>query len=158
MLDTDPFEPAQEATQLQQDRKDTIRENEARKQLGLPPVPLPSTVTRRAATSSYPTPPPFLYSVKIRNIAPATIAEVVRDYVFLDDANHEVGRRSFTSQTRLETGKTRRITEPSYSAPVLVVNAADATKSTPGRQAERIDIRIVRYTDGSVWNADAIKP
>lgn len=155
-LDEDPFRANNEARQVIQDRKDNLRENEIRRKQGLPPEA--ARVRFRAMTPEYADSNlhTYTYQITIRNDGTKTIQTVVWEYVFSNRAdNQEAGKHQFTSKTNLKPGETGKLTVNYGAAPSKVINAADTGKKLHNQYAEQVSIKIIRYTDGSLWQIDS---
>lgn len=158
MLDTDPFQPMNETSQLLRDRKQTVRDNQVRKQQGLPQEPLPTRaknpVVTNPATNTAEIPADYSYQIKVRNNGLKTIRIITWEYVFLDPTTkQEAGKHKFTSETRLEQGKTDKLIAK-RTAPIRVINAKSAGKKSSESYIEQINIKSIQYDDGTVWHSD----
>lgn len=155
-LNEDPFRANNETNQALQDRKDNLRDNEIRRKRNLPLEPV--RVRFRTVTPEYPSPnlTSYVYQIKVRNGGAKTIQTVVWEYVFLNRAdNQEAGRQQFTSKTNLKPGATDKLIIRFGSAPSSVVSAADAGKRPRDQYVEQVNIKSIRYSDGSIWQADS---
>jgi hypothetical protein len=156
MLNTDPFQPINETSQKIQDQKDTHRENEIRKQMGLRPKQLPVRMKGPEAHIPDAVSTSYTYQIKVRNNGTKTIQMIAWDYVFFDSStNQEVGRHQFESKTKLKPRETDNLVIKLFSAPARTIDAKDAGKKLSNLYVEEVNIRSIQYTDGSVWQADS---
>ena len=94
----------------------------------------------------------FLYRVSLKNTGTKTVKAVHWDYVFFDvESQNELGRRQFTSEEKINSGKTAEFrfliaTAPTHTISVNALNGKERTGL-----GEKIIIVGVEYSDGSVW-------
>jgi hypothetical protein len=158
-LDEDPLQAANEAVILDREKKQTMRDNNVRKQLGEDAVPLPTKVSvsqpsQPAARPGAGTRPvaTFTYEVTLTNTGEKKIRAVTWEYLFFDRTTHrEVGRHPFTSKINLGPGKSKNLSERSMERLTPVVDASQPGEETPGLYAERVVISHIEYEDGTVW-------
>lgn len=152
-LDEDPFLVADQMDQDIRDRKDTIRINEARNRVGLPPQPPRNRVgtgpTRPRGVSII-----YVYEMKVRNTGDKAIRSLAWDYVFYEPGTEiEAGRQLFLSKVSLGPGKTRNLVIQSASPPTGAIDATKIDKKSKEQYSERVVIQSIEYNDGSVWQA-----
>lgn len=93
----------------------------------------------------------YTYQVQIKNAGEATIAAVDWEYLFLDGlTGGEMARHRFHSFQRAKPGKSLTLSGTSASPPTRVVNAAAARGGKSNLFEERIVVRCVAYSDGTV--------
>ena len=94
----------------------------------------------------------FLYKASVKNDGPKAIKSVDWDYVFTDAASgDELGRLQFTSDARIDPGKTRGLDVFTPHAPTKTVSVdALNSKERDGLRERVVLVRVV-YTDGTVW-------
>jgi hypothetical protein len=93
----------------------------------------------------------YIYKIKVRNDGEKAIKALVWEYVFSEpETGREVGRRRFLSKTKIDPGKTKELTMRSASPPTGSINAASIGKKSQNQYSEKIVIRAVQFTDGSV--------
>lgn len=152
-LDEDPFLVNDQMEQDMRDRKETIRQNEARNRVGLPPQPPPNRVGRgpirvRGVSAIY------IYEFKFRNTADKAIRALTWDYVFFEPGTEvELGRQTFVSKVSLGSGKTRNMIFQSASPPTGSIDATKVDKQSKDQYAEQVVIQSIEYADGTVWRA-----
>lgn len=94
----------------------------------------------------------FLYRVSLKNTGTKTIKAVHWDYIFFDVKNqNELGRRQFTSEEKIDSGKTAEFkflipAPPTQTISVTALNSKERTGL-----GEKIIVVGVEYSDGSVW-------
>ena len=150
-LEEDPFKAQSERDQEDRARINTDRQNEIKKQQGMPTTqpPDPKFSNKARGTSVA-----YIYEVKFKNIGAKDIRALTWEYVFLDPAtNREVGRRRFISKVRIGPGKTNNIVERSSSPPTGSIDAAKAGKKSQDQYAEQVIVQGIGYADGSEWKA-----
>jgi hypothetical protein len=88
----------------------------------------------------------FTYQIKVENTGAQTVQEVVWEYAFLDPASGKVLRSmTFQTEAKIKPGERDTLKETSRTLPPFLA-AAPA--------GERITVKSVRYSDGTVWKAD----
>lgn len=93
----------------------------------------------------------YTYEVQIKNAGEATIEAVDWEYLFLDGlTGGEMARHRFQSFRRAKPGKSLTLSATSASPPTRVVNAAAARGGRSNLFEERIVVRCVAYSDGTV--------
>jgi hypothetical protein len=156
MLNTDPFQANDEARQVIQDRRDNLRDNEIRRQKGLAPEP-PRVRTKKPEVQ-YPNEvsTSYTYQIKVQNNGTKTIQMVTWDYVFSNSTtNQELERHTFISKTNLKPHEVDKLVIKKFTPPTRIINAKDAGKKLSNLYGEKVNIKSIQYTDGSVWQADS---
>lgn len=93
----------------------------------------------------------YTYHVQIRNSGEATIEAVDWEYLFLDSlTGGEMARHRFQSFRRAKPGKSLTLSGTSAAPPTRVVNAAAARDGRNSLFDERVVVRCVAYSDGTV--------
>ncbi|MCA1620806.1 MAG: hypothetical protein LC795_16160 [Acidobacteria bacterium] len=93
----------------------------------------------------------YTYQVQIKNGGEATIEAVDWEYLFLDSlTGGEMARHRFQTFRRAKPGKSLTLSGTSASPPTRVVNAGAARKGMDNLFEERIVVRCVAYSDGTV--------
>lgn len=93
----------------------------------------------------------YTYQVQIRNAGEATIEAVEWEYLFLDSlTGGEMARHRFQTFRRAKPGKSLTLSGTSAAPPTRVVNAAAARNGMDSLFEERIVVRCVAYSDGTV--------
>ena len=93
----------------------------------------------------------YTYQVQIKNGGEVTIEAVDWEYLFLDSlTGGEMARHRFQTFRRAKPGKSLTLSGTSAAPPTRVVNAAAARKGTDKLFEERIVVRCVAYSDGTV--------
>lgn len=148
-LEEDPFKAQSERDQEDRARINTDRQNEIKKQQGMPTTPPPDPkFSNRARGISV----AYIYEVKFKNTGAKDIRALTWEYVFFDPAtNREVGRRRFVSKVSIAPGKTKTVVERSSSPPTGSIDAAKAGKKSQDQYAEQVIIQSIGYADGSEW-------
>ena len=96
----------------------------------------------------------FLYKASVRNDGPRVIKSVDWDYVFTDAASgEELGRLRFTSDAKIEPGKTRTLDVFTPLAPTKTVSVDALNSREREGLRERVSLVRVMYADGTVWEA-----
>lgn len=153
-LEEDPFRANNEITQAERDRKDNIRENTVRTQLGLPPVPPPNRAPQPETGKRETLSTIYIYAVKVKNTGEKEIKTLTWEYVFFEPGTEqEVGRRQFVSKAGISPGKTKTLIMRSASPPTGTINATKVNKKSSEQYAEQIVIKRIEYADGSLWDA-----
>ena len=157
-LDEDPLRAANEARQLERERRETQRINLILAQQGRNQLPMP--------TQTIPTQPSdilpnerrdyYLYEVKLSNTGTKKIRSLVWSYVLFDEATQrEVGNHAFESKVGLGVGKSKSLLGFSTEPPARIVDVSKSNKETTrGQYTERVEIHRVVYADGTVWERD----
>jgi hypothetical protein len=96
----------------------------------------------------------YVYRVKLRNDGEKAISGVDWEYQFLDpDTGQEIAHHRFESLGGVKPGKSRTLESASVAPPAKVVSAAALGRGGKARYKERVVIRCVAYSDGSVsWH------
>lgn len=96
----------------------------------------------------------FTYTVTVRNDSTKTIREVDWDYVFLaETTREEIGRRQFTSEEKIEPGKTKKLSVQVSSPPTRRVDVQQAGKKEKTGLDESVVILRILYDDKTEWKA-----
>ena len=96
----------------------------------------------------------FLYRVSLRNTGTKTIRAIHWDYVFFDvQTESELGRREFTSEEKINPGKTAELRFLIPTPPTQTISASALNNKERTGLGEKIVIVGVEYLDGSVWKA-----
>ena len=149
-LDEDPFRAGREATQVQMNKRETIRGNVINKQLGRDTVPLP-TAQPALVTSRGPS-PIYVYEVKFMNTGTKTIRALVWEYVFFDpDTRQDVGRHLYRTEMSLRPGKNKKLVELSLAPPTSIVNVTKTGAKLQQQYPDRVVINRIEYSDGTHW-------
>ena len=153
-LDEDPLRAANEARQLDRERRETQRANTVLSKLGRERLPVPAQPAN--GTGGIPPNEPrdyYLYEVKFGNGGAKKIRTLVWEYVLFDEATQrEVGRHSFESKAGISAGKTKSLLGFSTTPPATVIDVKKSDKDTArGQFSERVEIQRVVYDDGTVW-------
>ncbi|HEV2705477.1 MAG TPA: hypothetical protein VGV59_06105 [Pyrinomonadaceae bacterium] len=150
-LDEDPTYANREQMALERARRETMRTNEVRQDLGLERLPIPS----RSGITKLPSDAPsaeYLYEVKLSNTGQKTIRMLVWNFIVIEQASgREVGQHKFTTLVGLRPGKSKSLTARSTSPPASIVDAASAGKQVREQYSERIVIERIEYDDNTVW-------
>jgi hypothetical protein len=153
-LDEDPLRAANEARQLERERKETQRKNAILAQQGRNQLPVPS-MTAQGMTDIPPNESRdyYVYEVKLINTGTKKIRSLVWAYVLFNEATQqEVGNHAFASKVGLGAGKSKGLIGMSTTPPASVVDVSKSAKETaPGQYTERVEIQRVEYEDGTVW-------
>lgn len=150
-LDDDPLRAARETAILDEFKKETIRTNQVRTELGRDPLPLPTQNSSGivvAAKSVW-----YIYTTKLKNTGTKTISSVVWEYVFFDPAKKaDVSRHRCISNGEIKPGKSKTLTGRTKSPQSRVV---DASKPDPQEKPkETIVVHRIEFTDGTFWTRD----
>lgn len=98
------------------------------------------------------TAPQFVYHLKVKNNGTKTIKAVSWDYVFIDpDTQKELARHHFHSAAKIKPAQSKSIAEATPSAPTKIVTVRGLNSKDRHPFEERIVIKRLEYTDGSVW-------
>jgi len=150
-LDEDPFQASREQVALERARKETMRTNDVRQDLGLERLPMPSRAGVARLPSGAPS-PEYIYEVKISNTGAKTIRSLVWNFIVLEpQTGREVGQHRFTSLVGLRAGKSKSLTARSAAPPAGVVDASSAGKQVREQYSERVVIERIEYEDNTVW-------
>lgn len=150
-LDEDPLRPSKEQAALDRARKETMRQNEIRAQLGQERLPMPSGVPAPQINSSGVS-VAYVYEVNLSNTGDKAIKSLVWDYVLFDrEARLEVGRHRFLHESGIRPGKSKKLAGHSTSPPAFVVDVKKSGKQSRGQFEESVVIQRIVYADGSAW-------
>ncbi|MCA1592194.1 MAG: hypothetical protein LC754_05995 [Acidobacteria bacterium] len=95
----------------------------------------------------------FTYKASVRNDGTLAIKSIDWDYVFYDAATREeLGRHQFTSEGKLNAGKSREFTFTIPTPPSRTVSAEtlDSRKERASLDGRVVLMRVV-YADGTIW-------
>ena len=153
-LDEDPLRAANDARQLDRERREAQRTNVILNRQGRERVALP-TQPVYGSGGIVPNKPMdvYRYEVKFTNTGTKKIRSLVWAYVLYDeDTQREVGNNGFMSRIDLGSGKSKGVVAMTLTPPVNVVDVSKSAKETaPGQYTERVEIHRVEYEDGTVW-------
>ena len=94
----------------------------------------------------------FVYRLRVRNFGPKAIKGIWWDYVSFDpETNKELARRSFYNETRLLPNRTKTVIAVSAKPATSVITVGMLYPSATETYSEHVEIRGVKYSDGSVW-------
>ncbi len=97
----------------------------------------------------------YTYTVRVRNIGQKAISAIVWDYVFIDPLTaRELARHAFSKESQLLPGKTKTVIATSAKPPTRVISARMLFNNWEGNYVERIEIKSIKYADGSVWKTN----
>lgn len=94
----------------------------------------------------------FVYKATVKNLTNKNIKLIDWDYVFFDaESDTELGRQEFTSEEKIEPGKTRELNVVQRRPPTQTISVS--ALNTKERDALRGSVVVVavEYTDGTVW-------
>lgn len=149
----DPLSTLEAQDRAERVRNEAIQQNKQRVEAGLPEAPLPPRTANPPRHSSPRGPKPeYVYEVKVNNTGAKRIRELVWRYVLLDpDTGREVSDHQFTSKVSIHPGRSKKVV--GYSVPPALVSASRTNRDLRDQYTERVEIRRVRYDDGSVWES-----
>jgi hypothetical protein len=152
-LEEDPMLASIETAEMQRERKETMRANSTRGQLGREPLPVPTqprgTVGKadRGPASTF-----YVYEVTVSNNGKKKIRSLTWEYVLFEaETAREVGRHLFETRVGIGVGKSKGLTGWSTQPPAAVVHVSKSDREASGQFSERIDVQRVVYEDGTVW-------
>ena len=94
----------------------------------------------------------FIYKASVKNIGDESIKVIDWDYIFFDAATgEELGRREFSSIEKIAPGKSKDLTFMIGVPPTQRISVYALDKKERMGLTERVVIRRVEYSDGSVW-------
>ena len=94
----------------------------------------------------------FVYRLRVRNLGPKAIKGIWWDYVSFDpETNKELARRSFYNDTKLLPNRTKTVIAVSAKPATSVITVGMLYRAGTETYRELVEIRGVKYTDGSVW-------
>jgi hypothetical protein len=96
----------------------------------------------------------YVYRVKLRNDGEKAISGVGWEYQFLDpDTGQEINHHRFESLGSVKPGKSRTLESTSVAPPAKVVSAAALGRGGKARYKERVVVKCIAYSDGTVsWH------
>ncbi len=97
----------------------------------------------------------YYYQADFTNGSELKIKGIIWEYVFLDPATkEELGRHKIFSKTSIKKGKTDTVTAFRIKPPSGTISAeALGEKDRKNQYLERIEIKAVLFSDGSLWQA-----
>jgi hypothetical protein len=96
----------------------------------------------------------YTYNVTVRNDSAKKIVEIDWDYIFVDEkTGEEIGRRQFTSDDKIEAGKTKKLLIQVASPPTRKVDVNRSGKNEKNGMTESVVIVRILYQDKSEWKA-----
>lgn len=100
----------------------------------------------------------YYYQADFTNQSGLKIKGIIWEYVFLDPATKkELGRHKIFSKTSIKKGKTDTVTAFRIKPPSGTISAeALGEKDRKKQYAERIEIKAVLFSDGTLWKAPGI--
>ena len=108
-----------------------------------------------AADKARQTAPPryaFRYKVSVKNTSATTIKVIDWDYVFFDpDTQNEIGRHQFTSEEKINPGKSRELHVLTRRPPTGTISVHELNSKERLTLSERVILMRILYSDGSVW-------
>lgn len=125
-----------------------------------PNVPAKNVTTSREITLPPPpkqkiqTPPDkfFFYQVRVKNTGAKRIEAFVWDYVFTDPVTKkELESHSFESFVRVKSNTTSTLVGEAVAPPTKIVTVGGLEKDKRNPFDERVVIRCVLYSDGTLW-------
>jgi hypothetical protein len=155
--DSDPFAANDAANQAVRNQKNTDIDNAARMRRGESPNGPRLRPTGSSPTSSemvdWYTPMRFSYTIKVHNTGQKAVRGVVWEYTFLDPTSGKVlGSHRFENEANIKSGGRETVVAKSGNPPSGIVNSK-AREIGENLYRERVTIKSVRYSDGSVWTA-----
>lgn len=94
----------------------------------------------------------FVYKLLLQNSDAKSIKAIDWDYVFYDvSTEQEVGRRQFTSEAKIDPGKTKELKFFIPTPPTKTISISSLNKHEREGLSEAIVIVQVEYADGSLW-------
>ena len=95
-----------------------------------------------------------MYKVTVKSTSSKTFKSIDWDYVFLDRATEsEMGRREFTSDEEVSSGKSKELIVVLSKAPTQTVRLTSLNSNERAGMIERVSLVRVEYTDGTVWQS-----
>lgn len=140
----DPFKRPIESYQDMQKKGDTTRRQDARRTVNAEEnIKAHQKDSTRAG---------FRYKVTLKNNSAKTIKSVDWDYIFFDPAGASViGHHQFTSEEKIEPGKTKQLSVVTFSPPVPAVDVNESKSKALESAKANVVIMRIEYTDGAVW-------
>jgi hypothetical protein len=94
----------------------------------------------------------YVYRIKVKNSGAKKIESIQWEYQFLDPVTKEItDQREFWNKLNLSPGKSKKVEHYSPRQPTHVVGADQLGKKYGDQFTERVVIRKIVYTDGTVW-------
>lgn len=94
----------------------------------------------------------FVYKLLLQNSDARSVKAIDWDYVFYDTSTEqEVGRRQFTSEAKIASGKTKELKFLIPTPPTKTISISALNKREREGLSEAIVIVRVEYVDGSLW-------
>jgi hypothetical protein len=149
-LDEDPLSVAQDQSDLERARKETMQENVDRAKANQPPLRIPTSATRRDTPGRIST--EYVYVATISNTGAKTIRKLIWEFVLFDPkTQREVGHHRFTNEVNLRPGTTANLVGRSQFPPASIVDATKAGEESPGQYSQQVVIYRIEYKNGPVW-------
>jgi hypothetical protein len=96
----------------------------------------------------------FVYQVTMTTDSPKKIRAVKWDYIFSDSITlNQLTRNSFTTEQRIPMGATATLISKSTRPPTGVVAVEMLSRRVANTYEETVQVRKIKYSDGSEWNA-----
>lgn len=155
-LDESPFLELDARLKEEREQINSTTENQRRASTtdnpkDLPPSPVNRPLVRRKNSRFTPS---YTYKIKVENNGEKAIRSVMLDYIFLEpNTKRELGRRRFTGDRKISSGKTKDFIFRSNMPPTAAVNATTANKKLSFE--EKVVVRKIEYADGSVWRDES---
>ncbi|HEV8368347.1 MAG TPA: hypothetical protein VGQ39_10390 [Pyrinomonadaceae bacterium] len=94
----------------------------------------------------------FVYKATVRNSTQKTTRLIDWDYIFLDRSNEsEVGRLQFTSEEKINPGKSRELQVVIAKPPAQTISVTALNTSERDSLIGRVVIVRIEFSDGSIW-------
>ena len=152
LLEEDPLRVNDRQAKLQRAQVDALETNAnlARAKSPQPPVPIP--VQYPASPSPRGIVVEYVYEVKVRNTGAKTIRHLTWEYEFpVIGTRRQPRGKQYESKTKIRPGKTEQLVVRTSAPPFGVIDAGKIARMPQGQSPERLVIRRLEYTDGSVW-------
>jgi hypothetical protein len=119
------------------------------REISLPP---PSKGTTQTPPDKF-----FYYQVRVKNTGAKRIEALSWDYVFTDPATKkDLDSHSFESFVRIKSNKTSTLVGEAVAPPTKIVTVGGLKKDNRNPFDERVSIRCVLYSDGTLWTNTTI--
>ena len=100
----------------------------------------------------------YTYNVVVQNDSRKKVIEIDWDYIFFDEkTGEEIGRRQFTSEDKIEAGKTKKLLAQVASPPTHRVDVHQTGKNEKTGITEIVVIVRILYQDKSEWKSPPLK-
>ncbi len=158
-LTEDPLRASTETRQNINDAIETARSNAVNIPRGFRPILPPVRSNINYTPTQYSggiSPIIYTYQLKVRNSGTKKIQNITWDYVFFDSVTRkQLGQLQFTSKTNIRPNKTGNLIMRSHVSPTGITQAAETKKKLYNQYIEQVNIKSIKYADGSVWQADS---